>query len=112
MFCRDNIDIDLDIENEILENIDIDVEPKFDTCTKKYMLHASLQRIGIEVQSVNELVEINITTDAGSLYGHRGDEAIPSMLTALYWHDGQKTIGRLHPKVTLMFFSCFFHKPE
>ena len=30
MFFRDNIDIDLDIENEILENIDIDIEPKFD----------------------------------------------------------------------------------
>ena len=60
------------------------------------------------MQSVNELVEINITIDAGSLYGHRGDEAIPSMLTALYRHDGQKTIGRLHPKVTLMFFSYFF----
>ena len=32
MFFRDNIDIDLDIENEneILENIDIDIEPQFD----------------------------------------------------------------------------------
>ena len=30
MFFRDNIDIDLDIENEILENIDIDIEPKID----------------------------------------------------------------------------------
>ena len=75
---------------------------------KKYMLHAPLQRIGNEVQSINELVEINITIDAGSLYGHRGDEAIPSMLTALYRHDGQKTIGRLQPKVTLMFFFVFF----
>ena len=30
MFSSDNIDIDLDIENEILENIDIDIEPQFD----------------------------------------------------------------------------------
>ena len=28
LFFRDNIDIDLDIENEILENIDIDIEPQ------------------------------------------------------------------------------------
>ena len=30
MFFRDNIDIDLDIENEISENIDNDIEPQFD----------------------------------------------------------------------------------
>jgi len=30
LLFRDNIDIDLDIENEILENIDIDIEPQFD----------------------------------------------------------------------------------
>ena len=30
IFSRDNIDIDLDVENKILENIDIDIEPKFD----------------------------------------------------------------------------------
>lgn len=73
-----------------------------------YVLHAPLKKIGNEVQSVNELIKINITTDAGSLYGHKGDEAIPSMLTALYRHDGQKTIGKMHPKITLMIFCQVF----
>lgn len=59
-----------------------------------YQLYGPLQKIGNEIQSVNELIKaINITTESGSLYGHRADEALTSTLTALYRHDGQKTIG-------------------
>ena len=55
-----------------------------------YQLYGPLQKIGNEIQSVNELIKaINITTESGSLY----DGALTSTLTALYRHDGQKTIG-------------------
>ena len=74
----------------------------------KYVLRAPLLKIGNDVQSVSHLIQkINITTDSGSLYGHRGDEAISSTLTALYRIDGQKEIGILHTSILHLLLTSF-----